>query len=478
MSYRPLIYLLLALSLAVWAQANDSIPAPPQARAIALVGGDVYPVSGEPIVGGTVVFDAGRIVGVGRDIAIPDNAERIDVAGKRVYPGLIDSWTTLGLVEIGSVRATNDRAEVGPVNPNARAERAVNPDSEIIPTVRSNGVLLAVTAPEGGQISGMAAVIALDGWTWEDMTIRAPAGLVINWPNMLPARGWNVEQTDQAQNRARDEALARIEAAFDLARAYRAARTGIATGPAVIATQPTTVPSQDRDVDPPASARAAQSDPPASAPATQPAYDARWDAMIPVLDRTIPVYIVANELSQIQAAVAFAQRQKIRMILVGGRDAALVADLLKQTETPVIIEGIHRRPGSRSAEYDEAFTLPERLRAAGVRFAISADRGATDVRNLPFHVATAVAFGLPAEAALKSITLDAAAILGVADRFGSIEPGKSATLIVTTGDVLETTTNVEHAFIDGRRLDLSDRHKQLWRKYQEKYRQQNAAPAR
>jgi imidazolonepropionase-like amidohydrolase len=478
MCYRLLICLVFMFSLALAAQANDSIPAPPQSRPIALVGGDIYPVSGEMIAGGTVVFDAGRIVAVGRDIAIPEGAERIDVAGKRVYPGLIDSWTTLGLIEISSVRATNDRAEVGPVNPNVRVERAVNPDSEIIPTVRSNGVLLAITAPESGQISGMAAVIALDGWTWEDMTVRAPAGLVINWPNMLPARGWNIELTDQAQNRARDEALARIEEAFDLARAYRAARTGIATGPAVITTQPTTAPTPEPDADQSSSASVGQVDQPASGPATQPAYDARWDAMIPVLDRTIPVFIVANELSQIQAAIAFAQRQQIRMILVGGRDAALVADLLKQTETPVIIEGIHRRPGSRSADYDEAFTLPERLRTAGVRFAISADRGATDVRNLPFHVATAVAFGLPAEAALKSITLDAATILGVADRFGSIEPGKSATLIVTTGDVLETATNVEHAFIDGRHLDLSDRHKQLWRKYQEKYRQQNAAPAR
>jgi imidazolonepropionase-like amidohydrolase len=201
------------------------------------------------------------------------------------------------------------------------------------------------------------------------------------------------------------------------------------------------------------------------------AVDARWEAMQPVLAGERPIVVAADDIQQIQAAVAFAQQHRLKLILYGGYDAELSAVLLKSQQIPVIIGGVHRLPRRRSDAYDAAFTLPERLRAAGVKFCISGQGalGASNVRNLPYHAATAVAYGLPADEALKSITLYPAQILGVADKVGSLAPGNDATLIITDGDPLETMTQVEIAFIQGRPVDLDDRHKSLWRKYQKKY---------
>jgi imidazolonepropionase-like amidohydrolase len=430
--------------------ASDTIPAAPQSKPIALINADIYTASGDVIRGGVVMFDQGRITYVGENtmrFAAGDNV--IDCSGKRIYPGLIDAWTELGLTEIGAVRATNDQAETGRFNPNVRAEKAVNPDSEILPTVRSNGILVALTAPEGGDVAGQAAVLQLDGWTWEDLTLKGGVGLVVNWPAMQPARGWWTDENEKQQIKNRDEALKRLDDYFATAKAYAQARRA--------ATQPST--------------RAVG----------QQAFDARYEAMIPVLEGKLPLMVNAEELSQIQAAVAFAKRHGCKLVIVGGRDAEQAAPLLRQHDVPVIIEGVQRMPGRRYSDYDEAFTLPQRLKAAGVKFAISADRGATDVRNLPYHAATAAAFGLSEPDALKSITLWPAQILGVAERVGSVEVGKDATLIVTDGDVLEEPTHVMLAFVQGRKLDLSDRHKRLYEKYRTKYERQGliapAAPA-
>jgi imidazolonepropionase-like amidohydrolase len=181
--------------------------------------------------------------------------------------------------------------------------------------------------------------------------------------------------------------------------------------------------------------------------------------------------VTADDVQQIQAAVAFAQQHRLKLILYGGYDAELCASLLKEQQIPVIIGGVHRLPRRRSDAYDAAYTLPERLRAAGVKFCISGAGAvnASNARHLPYHAATAAAYGLPADEALKAITLYPAEILGVGDKVGSLEPGKDATLIITDGDPLETPTQIEQAYIQGRPVDLSDRHKTLWRKYQKKY---------
>ena len=197
--------------------------------------------------------------------------------------------------------------------------------------------------------------------------------------------------------------------------------------------------------------------------------------MIPVLERKTALHVRADDLRQIQSAVAFARKENVKLVIVGGYHAGECAELLKAENVPVVIKGVHRLPRTRNDAYDEPFTLPARLHKAGVQFCISANDRMANIRNVPYHAATAVAYGLPHDEALKSVTLYPAQILGVADRIGSLESGKDATLIVTTGDPLEIATHVTAAYVAGREVDLNDRHKQLWHKYREKYRQLEAA---
>ena len=429
---------LACLALPAYVSAAPEIPGEAQNGPIALIGGTIHTVTGPPIDGGVLLFDRGKITALGpaSAVTVPPSAEKVDCTGKQIYPGLFDAFTNLGLVEINAVRATRDQAESGQINPNVKAHVAVNPDSELIPVTRSNGVLLAVTAPTGGLISGHSSVLQLDGWTYEEMTLRANVGMHVNWPNMVPVLEWWIEKTPQEQTKERDSALKSLRDTFEDARRYRQARRSNG------ATQPT---------------------------------DARWEAMLPLLEGRLPLIVHADEAQQIQSAVAFAQRQNVKLIISGGHDAAYCAELLKKHEVPVIVSGVYRLPRRRSEDYDSAYTLPERLRGMGIKFCISCGGrfGASNVRNLPYHAATASAFGLPRQNALKAITLWPAEILGVADRVGSLEAGKDASLFIANGDILETPTQVEAAYIQGRAVDLSDRHKRLWRKYREKYRRLN-----
>jgi imidazolonepropionase-like amidohydrolase len=444
-----IIVLVTSAAFGLSAAASDNVPGKPQQEPILLTGADVYPVSGPAIPAGQLLFDKGKIVAVGKDVNAPSEARRIDLTGKRIYPGLFAAGSDLGLREIPSVRGTIDSAETGTINPNARAEVAINPDSELIPVARANGVLLNLTVPDGGLLTGSSAVIQLDGWTWEDLTVKAPAAIHLEWPRMTPSglrRGGAAtgEETSPAASRG-DEQLGAIDKVFSDARAYLAAKK--AASP--------------------------------SSPGRHQDFDARWDAMVPLLEGKIPLVVAADEVRQIEAAVAFAARQNVRLVISGGFDAPLAADLLKKHDVPVIVNGIQRLPLRRDDPYDSPFTLPQRLHQAGIRFCITlgARHGASEARNLPYHAAVAAAYGLPVDEALKSITLYPAQILGVADRVGSLDNGKDATLIVTTGDVLEETSNVELAFVQGRQVDLSSKHTRLWEKYREKYRRQGNGKA-
>lgn len=414
---------------------GTEIPGKPQAHPIVLTGGTIHPVSGPAIPGGMILFEKGKITAIGTNLTLPPNTERIDVTGKHVYPGLILSTSTTGLNEIGSVRATRDAVETGSVNPNIRAEAGVNPESEIIPVTRANGITVAVTMPGGGVISGTAAAIELDGWTWEDMTLKAPVGMVVNWPSMTTNRAWWERRTEEEQKKEREKALEQLKNTFRDARAYMVAKEAGSSG----------------------KGRRHET-------------DLRWEAMIPVLKGNVPVLLSASDLAQIRAAVAWADQEKVRLIIVGGYDAWRAADLLKAHDVPVIAEPIHNTPSRRWEAYDEAFTLPKKLFDAGVQFCISGGGGYENERNLPYQAATAASYGLPADEALKAITLYPARILGIADRVGSLENGKDATLIVTTGDPLEITSNVEMEFIRGKAVQLTNRQTHLNDKYREKYR--------
>jgi imidazolonepropionase-like amidohydrolase len=395
----------------------------------------IHTVSGDVIANGTIVFDKGKITAVGTTVSVPSDAERVDVSGKHIYPGIIDSKTDLGLTEIGSVRGTLDIVETGTINPNTRAEVAVNPESELIPVARSGGITVAATSPGGGIISGTAAAIVLDGWTWEELTLKAPLALVVNWPTMTYVQNPFSRQTKEEWQKQRDEQLKSLRDAFAAARSYMVAKK---------AEQQRGVPYHETD--------------------------SRWEAMIPVLEGKVPVWVNAQELSQIQAAITWAEQENVKLVIVGGRDSWRVAAQLKAKDIPVIITDI-QNAGRRWEDYDVVFTLPRKLKDAGVRFCITGEGSASNSRNIAYHAANAAAYGLSKDDALKSVTLYAAQILGIANRVGSLEVGKDATLIVTNGDPLEIETNVEQVFIQGKKCDMRDKHKQLYGKYQEKYKQ-------
>ena len=404
------------------------VPARPETGTLALVGATVHTVSGETLAAATVIVEGGKIRAVGRDVAVPTGARTIALAGLHLYPSLISADTVLGLTEIGAVRATQDIVEVGDINPNARAEVAVNPDSELLPVARSNGILVALTAPRGGLISGTGALLELDGWTWEEMTLKAPVALFVEWPGMTLDRTPGNKVPLEKQERARDERIQKIRETFETARAYARGQ------------EPSGLPKKDRDV--------------------------KWDAMIRAARREIPVVVHASSLLEIKAALKLVADLNLRMILEGGQDAWRVADELKRLKVPVLVGNV-MDVGRSWEPYDVNFTTPLKLQQAGVEYCITHGGGfeAANARNLPYTAAKAVAYGLPAEEALRAITLYPARILGVGDRLGSIEVGKDATLIVTDGDPLDIRVNVQRAFIRGRELDLSDRHKRLYERY-------------
>ncbi|QDU88060.1 imidazolonepropionase [Pirellulimonas nuda] len=390
------------------------------AGTVALVGGTVHPVSSDPIEHATLVMTDGAITALGADVKVPQGAQKVNAAGLHVYPGLIAAYSQLGLVELPSVRATVDTSEAGDFNPNAMAHKAVNPDSELIPVTRSGGVLLALAAPDGGLFSGQSSLIRLGGWTWEDMLVRPGVGMHVRWP-ATRKRG-SEKDTSEAS-------LRRMAQLLDDARAYQAAR----------------------DADP------------------ETPFDIRWEAMGPLLRGEQPLIVDADWLDQIESAVAFCAEQKLRLIIMGGYDAPHCAALLKAHDVPVVVSAIHRLPLRRGDDYDAPYTLPERLRKAGVRYCIAGGgRFASNVRNLPYHAATAAGYGLPRDEALKAITLYPAQILGVDDRVGSLEVGKEATLLICDGDPLETPTHVQRAWLRGEEVDLDDRQKRLHQKFRKR----------
>ncbi len=402
------------------------------AGATALVGGTVHTMVGAPLRGGTLLMRGGEIVAVGSDFPVPDGTHEIDVEGLHVYPGLFDAKTHLGLVEIGAVRASNDIDEVGTIRPQIRTEVSLNPDSELIPVVRLNGITHALCRPKGGLISGSSAVIQLDGWTWEEMTLRAPAGLQVTFPSVAIDFSEEAETGLEEQRAEVRERIRELDDAFDDARAYIAARDAAkrGEGPAV---------EEDR----------------------------RWEAMRSAIGGAIPVLIEANDVPRIKAAVHWATEQEIAPIILGGRQAWRCAEWLAERSVPVLLDGAHRLPARDWDGYDSVFRSAAVLRDAGVRFGITYAWD-SNARNLPYVAASSAAYGLGSEEALRAITLYPAEILGVDDRIGSLAAGMDASLIVTTGDPLDIRTRIEHLFVSGRRVPLESKQTRLWKRYRDR----------
>ncbi len=432
MKHTTKILTTLTLFTATALSQNLTPAAEPQDHPIFLVGATVHTISGETIENGVVSITEGRI-GIVADheimsrIRLSSDTEIIDLTGKHLYPGMIDSITKLGLQEISAVRAMNDYNEVGDMTPEVRAYVSVNPDSIVIPTARSNGILTFGVFPTGGTIPGRASILQPEGWTNEDMTITRDAGLIINWPRMR-----NTGKNKSKANERRDQTLENINTIFDNATTYATKHTET---------------------------------------------DLQLEAITTVLpsDSQNPIFINANDYDQITAAINWAISRNLRPIIVGGRDAHLCTDLLLATNTPVIIGGTYNFPKRADAPYDQPYTLPAKLEQAGVLWSLTMSGRHAHERNLPEAIAITLAhsadLGFTQEAALRGITLNAATILGLDDQLGSIETGKSATLFVTDSNILDVTSIVTHAWIQGRSIDLANKQTKLRDKYQEKYRQ-------
>jgi imidazolonepropionase-like amidohydrolase len=396
------------------AMAQDLDPAAPaQQNPIFLVGATVHTVSGDTIENGVVSFSEGTIglVGHAEDImprvTLGPDTKIIDLTGHHIYPGLIDSVTVLGLEEVSAVRATLDKNEVGNMTPEVRAYVAVNPDSTVIPTARTNGVLSFGVFPTGGRIPGRASILVADGWTTEDLALERDAGVIISF---------DPEKTDE------------LDLIFDQTVAY----------------------AQHHD----------RTDQKLEALTT----------VLPG-DEQNPVFLLADSFDAITGAIRWAQSRDLDPIIVGGRDAHLCTELLVETGTPVIVGGAFDFPKRSDSPYDEPYTLAAKLDRAGVDWALTMSGRFGHERNLPDAAAICVAHGLDHAAALEGITLAAARILGVDDRIGSIEQGKHATLIVTDGDILDVRTTLHSAYIQGRTIDLDNKQTDLRDTYMEKYRQ-------
>jgi len=414
------------LLLAVFASAKGA-----EAEVIAFVGATIHPVSGPVVPSGVMVIEGDTILALGEGVEIPEGAKVVSLEGKHLYPAFVHPGTVLGLVEIGAVRATNDTNEAGDFNPELRAEVAFNGDSMLLPPTLAGGVVLAHVMPQGGLLTGTSALMRLEGWNWRDLTVAAPIALHLRFPGLPAAGSPGDGKADERrkQKKKRQKQLDEMDALFSDARAYGAARR---------AAEANKVPG--------------------------PATDPKLEALQPLLQGELPLFLHANEKRQILQALDFAREQEISQpVLVAGPDAAEVTDRLREDDVSVILNGVLRLPSRGWQAYDAPLTAARRLFEAGIPFAIG-DGGnrfqAANARNLPFHAAAAAAHGLPREEALASITLRPAEILGAADRFGSLEPGKEASFLVTDGDPLEITTRIEEVWNAGSPID-SSRNRQL-----------------
>jgi len=394
----------------------------------------IVTVSGPDIENGTVVIRDGKIEAVGTNVSVPAGAQTIDGHGLFVYPGMIDAGTNMGLVEVPQgANGTVDLSEVGELNPNAKAITAVNPHSAHIGVTRVEGITSTLTAPTGGLISGQAALINLLGTAPKEMAVVPHVALVINYPRIGGGGGGgfggfqqpaaNLSDTLTANERQLDQ----IRKILRDAEAYGRAQDAYS--------KDKSLPRPDRNV--------------------------VFEPLIPYVRGEQPVILRADREAEIRGAIKFAEEMKLRPIILGGNDAWKVASLLKEKNVPVILTGVFSLPGREDDAYDTLYEQPAKLQQAGVRFCISTGDNGPEVRNLAQYAGMAAAFGLSKDDAVKSVTLYPAQIMNVADRLGSIEPGKMANLVVTDGDLLEIRSSIRYLFIDGRSVVLSSRHTEL-----------------
>ena len=425
--FGALLALMLGASVA-WAQPT---PGAEQSRSMLILGATAHLGTGDVLEDCAVGFRDGKIDYVGRSFQV--NRQKyddiVDASGQHLYPGFIVTNTTLGLQEIGAVRATQDQYEVGTFRPNVRSVIAFNTDSEITPTVRTNGVLMGQITPRGGVVSGSSGVVHFDGWNWEDAAMVMVDGIHLNWPS-THHRHRSDGKVDIQRRKTYDQQKHEIERFFGEAQAYAAAPRGSVT-------------------------------------------DVRHEGMRGLFDGSLCLYVHTNDARAITEAVHFKRDLGIeRMAIVGGYDAYLVADLLRENDVAVMLQSVHSLPRFADDDVDLPFKLPKLLMDEGLTVALQVDKRMTEMnsRNLPFYAGTARAYGLTEEQAIQALTRNPARILGIDDQVGTLERGKVATMFLSEGDALDMRTNsLTHAWIEGRDIDLDNRQRQLYRKFQTKY---------
>jgi imidazolonepropionase-like amidohydrolase len=417
--------------------AQNPTPAPAQTKSILLVGGIAHLGNGTVIQNSAIAFKDGKItlVADATTIRLQQGAydTTINISGKHVYPGIIAPNSTLGLTEIDAVRATRDVSETGNYNPHVRSIIAYNSDSKIPPTVRTNGVLIAQITPRSGTISGTSSIIELDGWNWEDMVMKMDDGIHLNWLRMFKREYEKSEDSNEIPPMKKSEDYEKqkneLKAFFADAKAY------------------SEIIPQEKNL--------------------------RFEAMKGIFAGTKTLFIHVNYVKEIEEAIHFCKETGVKkMVVVGGTDSWMVADLLKENNISVMVNRVHDLPARTDDDINLPYKLPGLLQKAGVLFCLenSGDQEEAQTRNIPFLAGTAAAYGLTKEEALSSITLNTAKILGIDNRLGSLEVGKDATLFISTGDALDMrSNNVELAFIRGKNLDLSNSQKALNEKYLKKY---------
>ncbi len=428
----------LAAALCILSASISAQSQPPSAYA--LTHAKIFTLAGAPIDDGTLVIRDGKIAAVGANVEIPSGAKVIDAKGMQIYPGLFDPITQMGLREIGAVSATVDSTETGDYNPDVVAATAVLPSSEHIPVTRASGIteVLAVPASGGldatgsrGVLGGQATAIQLAGWTIDDMLLKKSVAMVLNWPEIATqtfdfATFTRKEKPFAEAKQEYEKKVNELTDYLDRARHYAQAMGH--GGPSDYA----------RDV--------------------------KLEALAPVVRGQLPVLVFADRARDIRNAAEYCEQQNLKMILAGGDEAYKVKDLLRSKSIPVILRPTLSLPLEEDDAYDRLLSQPAELAAAGVKFAFGSFDNSF-ARRLGPQAANAVAYGLPYEEALKAVTLYPAQILGVADQVGTLEPGKSANVIVTNGDPLELTTDVKFLFIKGQLTSTNNKHLQLYEKY-------------
>ena len=447
---KKIFFLIVSGGLFLSAVSQESVlPTPPQKGLVFITNATIHVGNGTVINNGTIQIRDGKIEKVGNDITIPaGNAQVIDGKGKQIYPGIILPVSSLGLVEISAVRASADVREIGDMNPNVRSIVAYNTDSKVINTLRSSGILMANIVPQGSFLAGSSSVVQLDAWNYQDAAVKTDGGMHLYMPSLMPrpdfgrfggGGGGRFGPQQSASSDPVKEGLNKIE---ELKSFFTEAKAYLAEG-------------------------------------THKETNLKFEAVKGLFDKSQKFYVHGNTVRQMLIALDFVKQFNFDVVIVGGSDSWQIADLLKQHNVSVVLNQMHNLPTSADDDVDQPYKSAAALQKAGVIFSISDDDAQTRGKNILYNAGTAATYGLSKEEALQAITLNAAKIMGVADKAGSIEVGKDANIVISEGDLLDMrTSKVTDAFIQGRKIDLTDKHKLLNERFNQKYDLKPTTPAK